>query len=580
MRATVLVLLLISSSLYLMNCDKPEVQPEVSVTGFSPASGIAGTAITISGNHFSASEGKNEVKFNGVTAVITAATSTEITATVPEGSTTGKITVTVNAKTGTSENDFVVIQPATIASFNPTSGHAPHNGAAGTTIIITGANFSTTATENAVKFGNTAAVVTAATETQLTTMVPEGATTGKISVTVHGKTVTSETDFTIILPPSISSFNPASGNAGYSDVAGTTITITGSHFSTTPTSNVVKFGNATAVVTAATETQLTTTVPYGASTGKLSVTVNNLLSESANNFTVLTTPIINSITPVNGVPGSIVTVRGFNFSETAANNVVTFNGMQGTVTESTPVQLKVTVPDNATNGKININVSAQNVTSADDFEVLKDLPRQGLIAFYPFTGNSRDASGNNKNLIASNQTTTPAAATDRFGKAAQAYTFDGVNDQLYVSDIVITNPVTYSFWTTFTSPDNTGGIIGTKSGTVKGFAMQNSIQAFILYVDDNVSYNTVSVLPAAPNGEWFCYTITYDGSIMKVYKNGTLVDTKGPTPGNITSTGHFIVGSSQNGGAYAGGIDDVAVYNRVLSEAEVVQLYQQTASKY
>jgi trimeric autotransporter adhesin len=81
--------------------------------------------------------------------------------------------------------------PPTITSFTPTSGTV------GITVAITGTNFATTPTNNTVMFNGTTAVVTASTATSITTTVPEGATTGKISVAVAGNTATSTDDFTV-----------------------------------------------------------------------------------------------------------------------------------------------------------------------------------------------------------------------------------------------------------------------------------------------------------------------------------------------------------------------------------------------
>jgi len=79
----------------------------------------------------------------------------------------------------------------TITSFSPTSG------AVGTSVTITGTNYSTTPASNVVKFNGTTATVTASTATSITTTVPTGATTGKITVEVGGQTATSTTDFTV-----------------------------------------------------------------------------------------------------------------------------------------------------------------------------------------------------------------------------------------------------------------------------------------------------------------------------------------------------------------------------------------------
>ncbi|MFD2100303.1 Ig-like domain-containing protein [Flagellimonas iocasae] len=78
-----------------------------------------------------------------------------------------------------------------ITSFSPTSGPV------GTNVFITGQNFGAKAADNTVKIGNTTATVTSASATEIFITVPEGATTGKISVTVGGKTNTTSGSFTV-----------------------------------------------------------------------------------------------------------------------------------------------------------------------------------------------------------------------------------------------------------------------------------------------------------------------------------------------------------------------------------------------
>lgn len=171
----------------------------------------------------------------------------------------------------------ISVSAPTISSFSPTAGPL------GTTVTITGTNFSPTPSANVVKFfNNRTATVTASTPTSLTVTVPAGTTTGKISVTVNCLTGTSATDFTIgaAVGPTITSFSPQSG------LVGTTVTITGTNFSTTPANNIVKLNGTNAVVTASTATSITTTVPAGATTGKFTVTVGANTATSANNFTV------------------------------------------------------------------------------------------------------------------------------------------------------------------------------------------------------------------------------------------------------------------------------------------------------
>lgn len=80
--------------------------------------------------------------------------------------------------------------------------------------------------------------------------------------------------------PAITSFSPQSG------AVGTSVTISGSNFSSTPTDNIVFFGAVRAAVTSTTASTLTVTVPAGATYQPISVTVNNLTAYSNKPFIV------------------------------------------------------------------------------------------------------------------------------------------------------------------------------------------------------------------------------------------------------------------------------------------------------
>lgn len=78
--------------------------------------------------------------------------------------------------------------------------------------------------------------------------------------------------------PAISSFSPLKGTLG------STVTISGSGFSTTPANNIVYFGSAKATVTSSTATSISVTVPPTSNSGKIRVTVSNLTTESSSEF--------------------------------------------------------------------------------------------------------------------------------------------------------------------------------------------------------------------------------------------------------------------------------------------------------
>jgi hypothetical protein len=93
-------------------------------------------------------------------------------------------------------SEFPIPQPiVTITSFAPASG--PEE----TLVTINGTNFSTTPSNNIVKFNGMLARVTASTVTSITATVPVGATTGPVTVTTaRGGSATSSTNFTVIVP--------------------------------------------------------------------------------------------------------------------------------------------------------------------------------------------------------------------------------------------------------------------------------------------------------------------------------------------------------------------------------------------
>jgi YD repeat-containing protein len=107
----------------------------------------------------------------------------------------------------------------------------------------------------------------------------------------------------------ILNFTPQQGGVG------TSVTIQGQNFSTTPSSNTVKFNGKAATVTAATTSTLTVAVPAGATTGPISVTVASATATTTSNFTIVQNPVITSINPTSAIQGGTVS----SFQVTGAN---------------------------------------------------------------------------------------------------------------------------------------------------------------------------------------------------------------------------------------------------------------------
>jgi len=151
----------------------------------------------------------------------------------------------------------------------------PGNGGSTTAVIITGNNFTGV---TGVNFGGTAASFIVNSPTSITAIVGLGAT-GNVAVTNNFGTGV-KAGFIFGNPPVISAITPAFAPIGAS------INITGNNFSPVAANNIIFFGDVKAIVTAASTTSLTATVPLAAGHQPVKVTVNSLTAYSPQNFSV------------------------------------------------------------------------------------------------------------------------------------------------------------------------------------------------------------------------------------------------------------------------------------------------------
>ena len=179
---------------------------------------------------------------------------------------------------------------------------------------------------------------------------------------------------------SVLEFSPNSGPIG------TTVTIWGTGFSTTPSQNTVQFNGTGATVTSSTANQLVVSVPSGATTGTIAVSSPNGSATSAQSFTVTASsgaPTISSFSPTIGLVGDAVTVTGTNFQSVAASNVLQFNLALAAVASASATQLGTNVPALATSGPMTVTTAYGTATSTGDFFV---VPAGKTVSDIAFTG--------------------------------------------------------------------------------------------------------------------------------------------------------------------------------------------------
>ncbi|MBU0509182.1 family 16 glycosylhydrolase, partial [bacterium] len=213
-------------------------------------------------------------------------------------------------------------------------------------------------------------------------------------------------------------------------------------------------------------------------------------------------------------------------------------------------------------------------------------PTQGLVAYYPFNGNANDESGNNNH----GRVCGALSVQDRFGSPSQAYEFGASNDTIPLpASINITGSMSISFWVSTTMVD-------TGNWPFASFLVDRDICGYSrdwsvgLGHGGKIQFNTGmsnrdSVLTSAQDintNSWNHVTVVRDATngIKRIYING-VHDAAAPFDNQSfannsrqiflaasvcnTSTHHF----------FRGRMDDVRFYTRVISDAEIQQLYHE-----
>ncbi len=221
----------------------------------------------------------------------------------------------------------------------------------------------------------------------------------------------------------------------------------------------------------------------------------------------------------------------------------------------------------------------------------------GLAAFYAFNGNANDSSGNNNHATNHGATLT----SDRFGNAQAAYSFNGVNNYLEItsnSSLRLSSCFTLCAWVF-----PVGFYIGRCQGNsilTKGFTADEP-GVFSLAYDDN-EFDPFACDSFEPDnehigfaanfngqvrnglkdsariglGQWYFVTGMYDGTTMKLFINGTLRSTLTISDTLRLNTSNVWIGGTEHP-SYRywvnGKIDDIRIYRRELSYAEISALY-------
>ena len=224
------------------------------------------------------------------------------------------------------------------------------------------------------------------------------------------------------------------------------------------------------------------------------------------------------------------------------------------------------------------------ITFANAQTIPSYIPTSGLVGWWPFNGNANDESGNGNNGTNFGAAGTP----DRFGNINSAYYFSSTGCATRIDATINTTSIisalTISVWVLksgagclnprvldFYAPGGPGQLdIGWDNSGFGNIGSITSTSAIIA---------TAWTKPL--NNVWTNLVYTNNGSSGKFYQDGVLFNTIAST-GNPILSGNAAFGrmNHPSNDAFNGKLDDIAIWNRALSNCEVQQLYMASLTTF
>jgi len=217
---------------------------------------------------------------------------------------------------------------------------------------------------------------------------------------------------------------------------------------------------------------------------------------------------------------------------------------------------------------------------------VKDTPittlNDGLVAYYPFNGNANDESGNGNNGTVYGASLT----TDRFGNNGKAYSFDGVNSIIQTSSDFFnaSNDFTISLWLKSDGLQQNQTVFNTTPHNVITLSYNyfTHPQGYLMLLYGGAQFGNWYNQPGdifsptiSLQNQWSYITLTKTNGRFSVYQNGLILTSaaiiQNPTS-TLTKVNFGRCDPSTCNEPYFGSLDDIRIYNRALTQAEITYL--------
>jgi len=230
-------------------------------------------------------------------------------------------------------------------------------------------------------------------------------------------------------------------------------------------------------------------------------------------------------------------------------------------------------------------VAALSLATATQAQTVPSyVPTNGLVGWWPFNGNANDESGNGNNGTVNGAT----LINDRDAQLNSAYNFNGIDNFINLPLINMSsyNEFSLSVWVNVTDfqtgfsnfhiirQEGNGGLDWLLAfqnyGNIISFGLGIQSQP---YTELDLSINPINFIDS-----WSNIVVTYDGSIKRTFIDGVLFGSEIKS-GLITFTSSATnaIGSACSNvncvEKFRGKIDDIAIWNRALTQQEITDLY-------
>jgi hypothetical protein len=246
-------------------------------------------------------------------------------------------------------------------------------------------------------------------------------------------------------------------------------------------------------------------------------------------------------------------------------------------------------PTNVGNYTVVVGNSLGSVTSSNAvLAVAVCVPAPpGLVGWWPGEGDATDIAGRNDGALQGGVGFGP-------GKVGQAFSFDGTTGYIRIADnpnLHFTNALTIEAWIYPTSLGayhevvSKWGWLGANAQMAYSTTVLPSGQiGFGVCSDGGCSPNPyVLGTNSIPVNQWTHFAATYDGSNLRMYVNGVCQNQTAYNNGMFPGTNDLLIGAAWGGpgqiiSRFVGLIDEPAVYNRALSDAEIAAIYNASSA--